>query len=442
MCACLSPIECAHLSEHQCTAEKQHSQKQAPQEVFRDTLRNVKIDGNLILPEDGASEAELSPENYGKIRAVMLDKVNRVFTVWSEAAFKNITVPPPSKDNANIVLQPLRDVYEKAFKPFCNLTMRNYNSWWVAMYFCIGLICVLTVMSHYASRYFLRMINYTHYGSEVESSSEHKEGTKSSTVTSEGNKPDASAATGDQTSNTAAGVKVALRPSMQHGTKSPEEVTTPPPAAPGSDRPYQRAARSGSRRRSRRPASSCSTVGGRARRLGGGRCSSASDLPRRVGRRLRFVYVRRLDDDDVSAFLERINRTPERDTEARWCGGRYKSKRLDGLLRTSCASVRHTSAPPCPAPASGLSVRETRSRRRHRGGGRKRTEDDVRRGAEGPMRYYSVLLRDVSPSLRRWNTKKPVCGSVVGCRIARRAGTAGRCLALPAAAFTPNTSGA
>ncbi|KAM7308676.1 hypothetical protein ISCGN_012310 [Ixodes scapularis] len=70
-------------------------------EVFRDTLRNVKIDGNLILPEDGASEAELSPENYGKIRAVMLDKVNRVFTVWSEAAFKNITVPPPSKDNAD-----------------------------------------------------------------------------------------------------------------------------------------------------------------------------------------------------------------------------------------------------------------------------------------------------------------------------------------------------
>ncbi|KAG0427495.1 hypothetical protein HPB47_025456, partial [Ixodes persulcatus] len=43
------------------------------------------------------------------------------------------------------------------------------NSFWTALCFCLWVFLLLGIISHFMSKYFLRMVNYTYDGSEVES---------------------------------------------------------------------------------------------------------------------------------------------------------------------------------------------------------------------------------------------------------------------------------
>ncbi|KAL1416369.1 hypothetical protein MTO96_027997 [Rhipicephalus appendiculatus] len=61
------------------------------------------------------------------------------------------------------------DGYEQAVGFICEGIIRNVNSFWTSLAFCLYMFTLLGTLSHFISKYFLRMDNYTYDGSEVES---------------------------------------------------------------------------------------------------------------------------------------------------------------------------------------------------------------------------------------------------------------------------------
>ncbi|KAL1418527.1 hypothetical protein MTO96_025859 [Rhipicephalus appendiculatus] len=59
--------------------------------------------------------------------------------------------------------------YEKSLGILCRGIIRNVNAFWTALGFCLWMFLVLGTVSHFLSKYFLRMVNWTYDGSEVES---------------------------------------------------------------------------------------------------------------------------------------------------------------------------------------------------------------------------------------------------------------------------------
>ncbi|KAM7309189.1 uncharacterized protein ISCGN_012820 [Ixodes scapularis] len=59
--------------------------------------------------------------------------------------------------------------YERSLAFLCKGIIRNANAFWSSLKFCLWLFLALGVVSHLLSKYFLRMVNYTYDGSEVES---------------------------------------------------------------------------------------------------------------------------------------------------------------------------------------------------------------------------------------------------------------------------------
>ncbi|XP_077560604.1 uncharacterized protein LOC144175396 [Haemaphysalis longicornis] len=59
--------------------------------------------------------------------------------------------------------------YEDALGLLCRGIIRNVNAFWTALGFCLWMFMVLGCVSHFLSKYFLRMVNWTYDGSEVES---------------------------------------------------------------------------------------------------------------------------------------------------------------------------------------------------------------------------------------------------------------------------------
>ncbi|XP_075535341.1 uncharacterized protein LOC142570926 isoform X2 [Dermacentor variabilis] len=61
------------------------------------------------------------------------------------------------------------DGYEQGIGFICEGIIRNVNSFWTSLAFCLYMFTLLGTLSHFISKYFLRMDNYTYDGSEVES---------------------------------------------------------------------------------------------------------------------------------------------------------------------------------------------------------------------------------------------------------------------------------
>lgn len=59
--------------------------------------------------------------------------------------------------------------YEQGIGFICEGIIRNVNSFWTSLAFCLYMFTLLGTLSHFISKYFLRMDNYTYDGSEVES---------------------------------------------------------------------------------------------------------------------------------------------------------------------------------------------------------------------------------------------------------------------------------
>ncbi|XP_054926316.1 uncharacterized protein [Dermacentor andersoni] len=82
--------------------------------------------------------------------------------------------------------------YEKALGILCRGIIRNVNAFWTALGFCLWMFLVLGTVSHFLSKYFLRMVNWTYDGSEVESYTSSSS-TGSSSSKSGGSSPKAGA---------------------------------------------------------------------------------------------------------------------------------------------------------------------------------------------------------------------------------------------------------
>ncbi|KAL1426303.1 hypothetical protein MTO96_014134 [Rhipicephalus appendiculatus] len=154
-------------------------------EAFATALGKVKVSVDDVLPVKGP--VDMNTAHYEQLKSWLADTAQQISVLWANSLKEQVNVELPKVDSDNVQCMQLFNVYDSAFHSFCELTLKNHNGWWLAMYLCVGLLGAMSVMSHYASRYFLRMVNYTYDGSEVESTSDDaaSKGDKSSSSESD-----------------------------------------------------------------------------------------------------------------------------------------------------------------------------------------------------------------------------------------------------------------
>ncbi|KAH7950963.1 hypothetical protein HPB52_003409 [Rhipicephalus sanguineus] len=138
--------------------------------AFATALRKLKVSVEDVLPAKGP--IDMSSKHYDQLKSWLADTTQQISVLWANSLKEQVNVELPKMDSDNVQCMQLFNVYDSAFHSFCEMTLKNHNGWWLAMYLCLGLLGAMSVMSHYASRYFLRMVNYTYDGSEVESTSD------------------------------------------------------------------------------------------------------------------------------------------------------------------------------------------------------------------------------------------------------------------------------
>lgn len=155
--------------------------------IVMSKLKDITVDADSIFKVSGGDKLKLgiTVDKFDKVAALMQDKVISLIANWSDHALRPLRIRSADEDEVNLQCEPVFEVYREAFSSFCGLTLKNFNSWWLAMYICLILFGGLVLMSHFTSKYFLKMINYTLDGSEVESSSEMYTTEMTTTSTSE-----------------------------------------------------------------------------------------------------------------------------------------------------------------------------------------------------------------------------------------------------------------
>ncbi|KAK8764866.1 hypothetical protein V5799_032526 [Amblyomma americanum] len=136
---------------------------------FALALSKIQVLLDKVLPNKGPDG--MNPLHYEQLRSWLSDTTQQISVMWANSLKESVAVELPKIDSKGVECMQLFSMYDAAFRSFCDLTLKNHNGWWLAMYICMGLLGAMAVMSHHASRYFLIMINYTYDGSEVESTS-------------------------------------------------------------------------------------------------------------------------------------------------------------------------------------------------------------------------------------------------------------------------------
>ncbi|KAL3203634.1 hypothetical protein MRX96_041825 [Rhipicephalus microplus] len=200
--------------------------------AFATALANVKVSVEDVLPPKGPTG--MNAAYYEQLKSWLADTAQQISLLWANSLKEQVKVELPQVDSDNVQCMQLFNVYDSAFRSFCELTLKNHNGWWLAMYLCLGLLGAMSVMSHYASRYFLKMVNYTYDGSEVESTSDDPslKGDKSSSSDSDssivsGKKPPKNKAATGNASDTAtvAGTQHDVKSDEKSGEKHKGTVT-------------------------------------------------------------------------------------------------------------------------------------------------------------------------------------------------------------------------
>ncbi|KAH9381558.1 hypothetical protein HPB48_005467 [Haemaphysalis longicornis] len=138
-------------------------------DVIVNKLKDLKVAPDKLLPGKGPEGMRLA--DYVELTHGLKDKVQAIPFELANSVDKKVSIKLPKQDPPAMECGRLYNIYQKAFGSFCEMTLKNHNGWWLAMYICLLLLGALAIMSHHASRYFLRMNNYTYDGSEVESTS-------------------------------------------------------------------------------------------------------------------------------------------------------------------------------------------------------------------------------------------------------------------------------
>ncbi|XP_064473543.1 uncharacterized protein LOC135388129 isoform X2 [Ornithodoros turicata] len=131
----------------------------------------VDVDALLNISTNAKRKLGIPATTYDDFSNVMKVKLISLISDWAEFSLGSLHSGPADEDKVNLPCEPVFRVYRQAFGSFCGLTLKNFNAWWLAMYFCVVLLSGLVILSHYTTKYFLKMVNYTQDGSEVESSS-------------------------------------------------------------------------------------------------------------------------------------------------------------------------------------------------------------------------------------------------------------------------------
>lgn len=137
--------------------------------AFARALSKVEVSLEHVLP--GKGPVGMSQPHYEQLKSWLADTTQQISVLWANSMKDEVAVELPKTDSESVECMQLFNVYDDAFRSFCELTLKNHNGWWLAMYVCLMLLGAMAVMSHHASRYFLKMVNYTYDGSEVESTS-------------------------------------------------------------------------------------------------------------------------------------------------------------------------------------------------------------------------------------------------------------------------------
>ncbi|KAH6935820.1 hypothetical protein HPB50_010311 [Hyalomma asiaticum] len=147
-------------------------------------LLSLTVDPRLIFSVD---HPEL--KFFEKMKSQLWDHVDKItekFILW---ILRDVNDLVHAEHAGNPPCFAAYKGYEKSLGILCRGIIRNVNAFWTALGFCLWMFLLLGTVSHFLSKYFLRMVNWTYDGSEVESytstssssssKSENKDGTSS-----------------------------------------------------------------------------------------------------------------------------------------------------------------------------------------------------------------------------------------------------------------------
>lgn len=137
-------------------------------ENLRHLLISLTVDPYVILLKDPVNK----PAKYfDSMRQLLWDKLDNVIERFINEKIKMLRGEDHDEDVVNPLCFAAYQGYEGALRFVCHGMVRNVNAFWTALGFCTWLFTILGVLAHNLSKYFLRMVNYTYDGSEIESSS-------------------------------------------------------------------------------------------------------------------------------------------------------------------------------------------------------------------------------------------------------------------------------
>ncbi|XP_065302301.1 uncharacterized protein [Dermacentor albipictus] len=127
---------------------------------------SITVDPRLIFPTTGPPEVGIF---YEAMKTLLWDKVGDMVEGYIKSLARGTLHIRTnlSKFNPDCLLA--YDGYEQGIGFICEGIIRNVNSFWTSLGFCLYMFTLLGTLSHFISKYFLRMDNYTYDGSEVES---------------------------------------------------------------------------------------------------------------------------------------------------------------------------------------------------------------------------------------------------------------------------------
>ncbi|XP_077512977.1 uncharacterized protein LOC144124202 [Amblyomma americanum] len=137
---------------------------------FMDNLHHlmisITIDPRLIFP---AAPPPAIANYYDSMKLALWDKVGDMVEGYIKSLARGAMYIRSNLSKFNPECLPAYDGYERAIGYVCDGIIRNVNSFWTSLAFCLYMFTFLGTLSHFVSKYFLRMENYTYDGSEVES---------------------------------------------------------------------------------------------------------------------------------------------------------------------------------------------------------------------------------------------------------------------------------
>ncbi|XP_075724140.1 uncharacterized protein LOC142766803 [Rhipicephalus microplus] len=127
---------------------------------------SITIDPRLIFPAVAPPEIGTF---YDDMKTKLWDKVGDMVEGYIKSIARGALNMRTNLSKFNPDCFLAYDGYEQAIGFICEGIIRNVNSFWTSLAFCLYMFTLLGTLSHFISKYFLRMDNYTYDGSEVES---------------------------------------------------------------------------------------------------------------------------------------------------------------------------------------------------------------------------------------------------------------------------------